>query len=464
MDHHKIQVRWQKVTSIAFGGSIALAAAIGVGRFVYTPILPPMVEALGLSKALAGLIASANFLGYLIGALVAAMPILPGFRRLWLLGALTVSALTTGGMGLTQALPAFLILRFIGGVASAFALILASASVLERLAKTDYAGLSSLHFGGVGIGIAVSAILVAAMLQVTASWQSLWLASGVLSFAATAAVAQLLRDQATPRRHSGGRTAPTDGRGLARIIIAYGLVGFGYVITATFLVAIVRNAPTIRPLEPVIWVVFGVAVVPLSAFWTRTAIRLGIPKTFALACLTEAAGVAVSVVWQSKFGVFLAAILVDGAWHDAGAHSGCGRFSTRTRMDDERIRPWSNRWPCIRRDGRGPARHLHRAVNRCCGRAGRGGGSCQSIMLQCLSSVREDVTGEWSRCGAVSDASREATLMRLARAVARSEWQPVPPPVSKIWLYCGPHFPLASSQPKHAIKPVRIVSKKTVAP
>ena len=71
-------------TGIAIAGLIALAAGMGIGRFVYTPVLPFMEEALGLTKPQAGVIASVNFLGYLLGALVAASPTLPGSRRFWL--------------------------------------------------------------------------------------------------------------------------------------------------------------------------------------------------------------------------------------------------------------------------------------------------------------------------------------------------------------------------------------------
>src|SRR3954471_5709875 len=89
----------QAPAAIAFGGLIAMAVGIGIGRFVYTPILPPMLAALGISKSTAGLIASANFLGYLLGALGATRASLPGSRRAWLLGSLAASAVTTFGMG-----------------------------------------------------------------------------------------------------------------------------------------------------------------------------------------------------------------------------------------------------------------------------------------------------------------------------------------------------------------------------
>src|SRR5262249_12434925 len=106
--------------ALAIGGLVAMAAAVGIGRFIYTPILPSMIGQLGLSKGQAGLIAGANFAGYLAGAVAAASPYLPAKMRSWMLWSLALSAFTTAMMGLLNGLTWFLALRFIGGAASAF--------------------------------------------------------------------------------------------------------------------------------------------------------------------------------------------------------------------------------------------------------------------------------------------------------------------------------------------------------
>ena len=300
--------------SAALGGMLALAAGMGIGRFVYTPILPIMAEELSLSQSETGLIASANFLGYLIGALLAASRSLPGGRRGWLIAALGANALAMAAMGLSEALWSFLLLRFAGGLASAFILVFSSALVLDLLAGAGRAALSSVHFAGVGLGIAVSALAVGLTAEVAPGWAVQWEVSAVLALLGALAAAMLIpragaRAPASDQAESG-RLAP----GLVRLILAYGLFGFGYVITATFLVAIVRSHAEIAPLEPVVWIAVGLVAAPSVAFWTWAGGRIGVLRAFALACLLEALGVAASVLWLSQAGALLGAVLLGGTF------------------------------------------------------------------------------------------------------------------------------------------------------
>lgn len=304
----------RQVVGIAFAGLIALASAMGIGRFVYTPILPFMVENLQLSTSQAGIIASANFLGYMLGALAAAMPSLPGGRRNWFIAALAISAVTTAAMGVSGSIPVFITQRFIGGVASAFVLILGSALVFEKLALAHRMGLSALHFAGVGFGIVVSAVLVSALAAYGYDWRVQWYASGLLSLLALAVVIWLVpveTEVAAP-------VIKTPGNGLNRRLIvhmiAYGLFGFGYIITATFISTIVRASPELGDIEPIIWVVVGLGAIPSVSLWNWISQRIGIYWSFSLACLVEAIGVAISVLPDNGVAVILAAVLLGGTF------------------------------------------------------------------------------------------------------------------------------------------------------
>ena len=84
------------------GGATTLMVAMGIGRFLYTPILPDMIAVRLLDVASAGLLASSNFLGYFVGALGAAFFANPRARRAVLIAAIALSVLTTLAMGLTQ--------------------------------------------------------------------------------------------------------------------------------------------------------------------------------------------------------------------------------------------------------------------------------------------------------------------------------------------------------------------------
>jgi predicted MFS family arabinose efflux permease len=300
--------------TLAFGGLAAMAAALGIGRFVYTPILPHMLDTLRWSKSEAGLVASANFLGYVVGAFAASRPFVSALPRLCLLAALAISAASTASMALSDKIALFMGLRFVGGIASAFVIVCASTVVLDRLSASGCGILSAVHFAGVGVGIMISAAAVSTMLAFGAGWRGLWVGSG--SIAALAAILVVLLVPA----HRGPEAAPNPGQqsgrrpGLGWMILAYGLFGFGYVITATFLVAIVRLAPELREVESWIWMLFGLAAVPSVAAWRRVGERIGLMNAFAAACLIEAIGVIASVEWVTIAAACLSAVLLGGTF------------------------------------------------------------------------------------------------------------------------------------------------------
>jgi len=303
----------------ALGGMLALASALGIGRFVYTPILPAMAEALSLSKTEAGLIAAANFVGYLAGALLAAAPRLPGERRAWFLGTLAVGAVTTAAVGWADTTAALLLLRFVGGVVSAFVLVLGSALVLDHLARVGLERWAALHFAGVGLGIALSALLVNVLQGAGTGWRMLWLAAGAAAAVAVPFAAWLVPGVGEPTTAGATTRAASSGRaGLPRslgaLTLCHGLFGFGYVVTATFIVAAVRASPKLRTLEGEVWLVVGLTAMPSTALWAWVGQRAGVLLAYALACLLAAVGVAAGGLWQTQAGVLLAAALLGGTF------------------------------------------------------------------------------------------------------------------------------------------------------
>lgn len=296
--------------ALAAGGAACLAGAMGIGRFIYTPLLPVMAEALSLSKTQAGLLASANFVGYLAGALLAAMLRLPGSARAQLLAALALGVVTTMAMGLTETFALFVLLRFAGGLASAVVLVCASSLVVERLALMRRPGLSSLHFAGVGVGIVLSALLVLVLPHDGAGWRAMWLAGGGVYAAAMLLAAWLIPPAQPGWAARPLETAPVQ-RVPAALILSYGLFGFGYVTTATFIVAIVRAGEGARSLEAMVWMAVGLAGMPSVALWSAVARWIGVLRAYAVALLAEAVGVLASVA-AGTAGLVVAALLLGG--------------------------------------------------------------------------------------------------------------------------------------------------------
>ncbi|MGO4833385.1 YbfB/YjiJ family MFS transporter, partial [Rhizobiaceae sp. 2RAB30] len=202
----------------AFAGMIAMAVAMGIGRFVYTPILPGMMSEIGLTASDAGLIASANYLGYLLGAFAAAGAWAHGRERLLMLASLAANAVLAAAMAFTTSLTLFLAIRLAAGVASAFLMVFLASIVFSHLASAGRNDLQAMHFSGVGVGIAISALMTGTLVLAGAPWSADWLWAGILSAAGFVAVLMLV-DRGPVSQGTARREPPLPASGALRKII-----------------------------------------------------------------------------------------------------------------------------------------------------------------------------------------------------------------------------------------------------
>ncbi|GAA3738597.1 YbfB/YjiJ family MFS transporter [Streptomyces tremellae] len=320
----------------------ALGAGMGVGRFVYTPILPLMQAQAGLTAAAGADLATANYAGYLAGALAGSLSPRLARSRAALRVSLAVLVATVAAMPLTRDTSVWLGLRCVAGAASTLVFVIAVTGLLHRL-RGGPAHLSGWAFGGVGAGIALSGLLVLALRQ-AADWRAAWWASAALTaLLAAASSAPRAGDAATGARprHAERATAPGDtaargGPGGADVtgargggspaeqpprthrwfgvlLAGYTLEGVGYVVAGTFLVAAIgRGSP--GALGSGAWVLVGLAAVPASALWTALGRRFTRPGLLAAALVVQAVGTALPAVAGGAVAALAAAVLFGGTF------------------------------------------------------------------------------------------------------------------------------------------------------
>src|SRR4051794_2084295 len=172
---------------------------MGVGRFFYTPLLPLMEREFGFGPPVAGLIASANFAGYLVGSMAASFVPAGRARLIAFRWGLVLSVATTLGMGFAGNLPLWLALRGLGGVASAVAMIFAAGITAEALGRIGEEARVGWLFGGVGFGIAASALLVRFCAEQLGEG-GLWFAAGAISAALLPIILHEVTERDLPQR------------------------------------------------------------------------------------------------------------------------------------------------------------------------------------------------------------------------------------------------------------------------
>jgi predicted MFS family arabinose efflux permease len=301
------------------GGILTLAAAMGIGRFAYTPLLPPMQKAVGLDPTQAGLLAAANYAGYLVGALLAAVAVPASARiRILRISAIGVAA-TTALMAVTTGLAVWSVVRFAAGLASAGVLVLATGLVLDDLRRQGRGVMSSWLFSGFGLGIVVSGVVVR-LTGGTLGWRGDWF---LLALIATAAIYPCWRwlTRAVPVSAPSAMLPPAPAPPVSRVralptahvllYVAYFLVGVGYIVTGTFLVAIVDGTPGLRGIGADVWIVVGLAVIPSAFLWAALAERTGYARALAGAYVLQAIGSALPIAGGAG-AAFASAVLFGG--------------------------------------------------------------------------------------------------------------------------------------------------------
>ncbi|MER6222785.1 YbfB/YjiJ family MFS transporter [Streptomyces sp900105755] len=280
---------------------------MGVGRFVYTPILPLMHDQAGLSAGTGANLATANYAGYLVGALAGTLAPALVRSRAVLRGALLLLTATLAAMPLTHSPAVWGALRLLAGAASALVFVIAVASVLHHL-RDHPAHLPGWAFGGVGAGIALSGLLVLALRSVS-DWRAAWWAAAALT-AVLAAASWRLHPEDAPAAGAtdGTRPGARTHRWFGALFASYFLEGVGYIVAGTFLVAAIGQGSP-GWVGSGAWVLVGLAAVPSSALWARLGHRWSRPGLLLTALTIQAAGIALPALTGSTAAALGSAVL-----------------------------------------------------------------------------------------------------------------------------------------------------------
>jgi len=317
--HARPPGRW----AIALAGAVSLAVAMGIGRFAFTPLLPMMLHDGVIDLHGASWLASANYLGYLAGALLctfqpwiwARAPHLPAINGPVLVrGGLVATGVLTLGMAVPWA-ACWPLLRFAAGVASAVVFVYTSGWCLAQLARINEAAIGGAIYTGPGAGIVVSGLFASGMVQWAWHAQTGWLIFGLLAFVLTAGVWRIFHGTSAPA--AANAPAPVaSGNGahgsveIGCLALAYGLAGLGYIVTATFLPVIARQALPGSPWLDMFWPIFGLGVMVGALLATRVRMTLDMRLLLAGCYSVQAAGIAIGVWSPSLAGFAIGSLLL----------------------------------------------------------------------------------------------------------------------------------------------------------
>lgn len=296
---------------VMIAGLFSLILTMGVARFSYTPLLPVMMDETFLNNASGGWLATINYLGYMTGALIAAsindLKLKDTLYRIGLL----LAIITTVGMAFAENYIVWSIMRFFAGLSSAAGLLIGSGLILNWLLRHGHRAELGIHFAGAGLGIATSAalaMLIAGQLDWVQQWQVFAIVGVLLAIPAWLWLPSPENTHLTKKGEALVDNPPAQ-RWMLLLYAAYFCAGVGYVITATFLVAIVDNQEGLQGNGSLVWLITGLAAAPACYTWDRIARKIGELKALFIAYGINIVGIVLPAFDNSLTGVIISGLL-----------------------------------------------------------------------------------------------------------------------------------------------------------
>ena len=295
-------------------GVCSLVLALGVARFAYTPLLPLMRTQAGLGIAAAGGLATINYTGYLLGALSSALIHDLALKdRLYRLG-MVVAILSTALMASSSDFAVWAISRFVAGLSSAAGLVLGSGLIFNWLLRNDQRPELGIHFSGIGLAIAVCAVAVDLM-SPSLDWRQQWLAfSAFGALLLIPALGWFPRPETGDQMSRGQRLTdkPPTARFIGILMSAYFCAGIGYVVSATFIVAVVDAVPALSGRGTTVFLWIGLGGAPACMVWDFVARRTGEINALMLASALQIVGILLPI-WPGGLACAIAGAVVFGS-------------------------------------------------------------------------------------------------------------------------------------------------------
>ncbi|WP_179708549.1 YbfB/YjiJ family MFS transporter [Paraburkholderia bryophila] len=307
---------------------VTLAVALGIGRFAFTPLLPLMLHGSAYGRPQidiqhGGWLASFNYGGYFVGAVACAALRRVEAARMVRAG-LVLTVLLTLAMGVTSQFWVWAVVRFVAGAVSAWTFVFASQWGLRRLHELGAHGWGGVIYTGPGVGIAGTGLLVSAAggFGPTVGWIGFGLIAAVLSvvvWSVFGGASDGGAANASLRQGAAAAEAATARAITIRVphradafwlVLLYGVPGFGYIITATFLPVIARHALPGSSWPDLFWPMFGLALIVGALLAARLPLHWDNRTLLAGCYVLQACGIALGIVWPTAGGFSLGSILI----------------------------------------------------------------------------------------------------------------------------------------------------------